>query len=158
MLRIPAALGAVALSLALAGSAVAADTSSTTTKGKSAKKSGHHKRGGAAGGKAAPTRTALTGDVKAQAEAAALVAVPGTVEGSWVAHACPRSTTTSAMIRPAPGSIGTSPCRPPNTGICRPGSRPLAARRSDHHLPTGSRQTNCAPAATFLANWSARLA
>ena len=95
MLRIPAALGAVALSLALAGSAVAADTSSTTTKGKSAKKSGHHKRGGAAGGKAAPTRTALTGDVKAQAEAAALVAVPGTVEGSWVAHACPRSTTTS---------------------------------------------------------------
>lgn len=95
MLRIPAALGAVALSLALAGSAVAADTPSTTTKAKSAKKSGHHKRGAKSGAKAAPTRTALTGDVKTQAEAAALAAVPGTVEGSWVARTCPNSTTTS---------------------------------------------------------------
>ena len=79
MLRIPAALGAVALSLALAGSAVAADTPST--KAKSAKKSGHHKRGAKSGAKPARTRTALTGDVKTQAEAAALAAVPRTVEG-----------------------------------------------------------------------------
>jgi len=98
MLRIPAALGVVALSLALAGSAVAADPSSTTGKPRPAKKAS--KKGGTSKLKAKakgtartkgdrPARTALTGDVKAQAEAAALAAVPGTVQGSHVAHACP---------------------------------------------------------------------
>jgi len=97
MLRIPAALGVVALSLALTGSAVAAP-SSTTGKPKPAKKAS--KKGGKSKLKAKakgtartegdrPARTALTGDVKAQAEAAALAAVPGTVQGSYVAHACP---------------------------------------------------------------------
>lgn len=112
MLRIPAALGAVALSLALAGSAVAADTSTTThkTKAKSAKKGGHHKRGDAAGAKAAPARTALTGDVKTQAEAAALAAVPGTVEGSYVARTCPNAPTASTAayevdVKKADGTV-----------------------------------------------------
>jgi len=107
MLRIPAALGAVALSLALAGSAVAADPSSTTGKPKPAKKAskkgGKSKLEAKANGKgtrtegAKPARTALTGDVKTQAEAAALAAVPGTVQGSYVAHTCPgKDASTSA--------------------------------------------------------------